>query len=440
MPQTIPKGPLPGHAPPSSTHLPSLPAANGADEDISSLLTVILTTSPTPSAPSTDLIGSVLSSFEAHCPRLLGCSVIVVFDTYDRVGPQLRLKKGTVTAVEAAHYDTYKSNVRQLVQTTWARHAGMAADEALSLGVSHVEEGSAEFGSPFLRDNSVKFTVTHMKCPKDLPRISFVEPQMRLGFGLGVRTALRAATTPYVWVQQHDWSLAADIPVAPILDIMQISDRSLLSGEGKDQDSAAPIRYICLPSVRMLRYATSAHATEFPVLRAITSTYKQRFVASSGDESTSIPLTPLFFWHDKTHIVSRKHYLDSIFPSRLALSRGDFIEDHIGQRARSQMKEDAAAWKRWATWQYYPDDGNELCLRHLQGRTWRGEEQEQTMREKYKERNRAEATEAAAAAQAEAEAKRAAAQDISQTAKGVADTDDDWVMDMPFGSDDEDTA
>ncbi|EPE05563.1 feruloyl esterase-like protein [Ophiostoma piceae UAMH 11346] len=423
------------HAQPSAS-TPSLqpsPAASlqpRADMDIiSSLLTVILTTSPTPSAPSTDLVGSVLSSFEAHCPALVACSIIVVFDTYDRIGPQLRLKKGTVTAVEAAHYDTYKANVRQLVQEIWGRHAGLPREEAVSLGVDHVEEGSAEFGSPFLRDNSVKFKTTHLRSSAKLPRISFIEPEARLGFGLGVRTALRAATTPYVWVQQHDWSLATDIPIAPMLDVMQASRMGVPDAEAdaslSGQEGTAPIRYICLPSVRMLRYATSAHATEFPVLRTITSTFKQSFAASSGD---SLPLTPLFFWHDKTHIVSREHYLKSIFPSRLALSRGDFIEDHIGQRARSQMKEDAAAWKRWATWQYYPDEGNELCLRHLQGRTWRGEEQEQAMRDQYMERNRAEA---AAAAEAEA----ANRQEPVHAANEAVSTDQDWVIDMPFGSD-----
>ena len=410
---------------PSDHAQPSASAA--ADLDTSSLLTVILTTSPTPSAPSTDLVGSVLSSFEAHCPALLACSIIVVFDTYDRIGPQLRLKKGTVTAVEAAHYETYKANVRQLVQETWGRHAGLPREEAVRLGVDHVEEGSAEFGSPFLRDNSVKFTTTHMSSSAKLPRISFIEPEARLGFGLGVRTALRAATTPYVWVQQHDWSLAADIPIAPMLGVMQASQTRVSDAEARlrllDREDA-PIRYICLPSVRMLRYATSAHATEFPVLRSITSTFKQSFAAGAGN---SLPLTPLFFWHDKTHIAARDHYLKSIFPSRLALSRGDFIEDHIGQRARSQMKEDAAAWKRWATWQYYPDEGSKLCLRHLQGRTWRGEQQEQSMRDHYMQRNRAEA--------AAAEAEKAKGQRTVPAEVNDSDAGHDWVMDMPFGSD-----
>jgi hypothetical protein len=59
-----------------------------------------------------------------------------------------------------------------------------------------------------------------------------------------------------------------------------------------------------------------------------------------------------------------------VFPTRLAMRRGEFIEDKIGQRARAQMKE--GQWAKWATWLYYPDDGDLLCLRHLMGRTWRG--------------------------------------------------------------------
>ena len=37
---------------------------------------------------------------------------------------------------------------------------------------------------------------------------------------------------------------------------------------------------------------------------------------------------------------------------------------------------------------YYPDDGKELCLRHLKGRTWEGEEREAEKVELYKQLKR----------------------------------------------------
>ena len=433
---------------PATPVTPDLPPllAPPPPEEIASLLTIVLTTSPTPSAPGTDLVAAVIASFRAHCPALLACPVIVVFDTYDHIGPQLRLKKGWVTPVEAAHYETYKANVKALLTDTWG--AGGATEE-----VEEEKQGLAEYGSSFRVDNcSVPFTIVRTAGG----RVTFIDPKIRLGFGLGVRTALRTAATPYVWVQQHDWTLAADIPLAAMLDAMRSSElamgdddvvaKSFVDADlpiGPELDAPAdpsadsplttspptvsptssassvspfldssvpvPIRYICLPAVRMLRYAASAHAIGFPTLRALTEAFKREVPTSSSSSPSStispdlcgssnatssdlgsghrIPLTPLFFWHDKTHIASRAHYLRRVFPTRLAISRGDFIEDHIGQRARDQMKRDPAAWHRWACWLYYPEQGTQLCLRHLQGRTWRGQEQEQAMRSQYMKRN-----------------------------------------------------
>ncbi|KAH7123040.1 hypothetical protein EDB81DRAFT_847347 [Dactylonectria macrodidyma] len=315
----------------------------------SSLLTVIITTSVTPSAPSTELVSSILKSSSRHCPDLAECSVIVVFDSYDHIGASARLKKGQVTPEQARDFNLYKENVKQLVLD---QHYGDNQTIVLTQG-----DGDAEFGSPFKAENSVPFTTTQTQDKK----VTFIEPSRRLGFGLAVRSALRMAETPYVWIQQHDWALVSDFPIHPLLQIMRASESV----------PDAPIKYVCLPAVRMLSYATSPDVVEFPALRALTASLKGDF-SPPGDRDVKIPLTPLFFWHDKPHVASVAHYLTRVFPTRLAMLRGDFVEDKIGQRARGQMKE--GEWAKWATWLYYPDEGKQLCLRHLQGRTWRGTE------------------------------------------------------------------
>jgi hypothetical protein len=71
-----------------------LPMAN-------SLLTIIITTTVTLFAPSTELIASVLESYRRHYPSLVGCKFIVVFDGYKRVVSEARLKKGCVTSDQA---------------------------------------------------------------------------------------------------------------------------------------------------------------------------------------------------------------------------------------------------------------------------------------------------------------------------------------------------
>jgi len=149
-----------------------------------------------------------------------------------------------------------------------------------------------------------------------------------MGFGLAVRSALRMTETPYVWIQQHDWTLVADIPIDPLLQIMKASEA----------EPEVPIKYVCFPAPRMLSYAVSAEVIRFPGLLHVTKTLK-RNCTSESHPNVKIPLTPLFFWHDKPHVASTAHYLERVFPSRLAMLRGDFIEDKIGQRARTQMKE-----------------------------------------------------------------------------------------------------
>lgn len=330
-----------------------IPALSGSSmAPISEALTVIITTSPTPSAPSTELLDTILASFHGHCPLLLECNVVVVLDTYDRIAPVNRLKKGAVTAEGAQNFSAYKDNVKRLVLKEFA---GVESSEELSL---FEEESQAEYGSPCISSN---FTALKIRRTED-KRVTFIEPSERLGFGLAVRSALRLVETPYVWVQQHDWNLIVSIPIQSIVEVMIESDSS----------EETPVKYVCLPSPRMLEYAESAHVRPFPSLRESTAALKRDFSVPSSPHM--IPLTPLFFWHDKTHIASTEHYLNRVFPTRLAMGRGAFIEDHIGQRARNQMKE--GLFKKWACWLYYPDGGKLQCLRHLHGRTWRGKEAE----------------------------------------------------------------
>ncbi|KAE8352290.1 hypothetical protein BDV28DRAFT_135328 [Aspergillus coremiiformis] len=329
----------------------------------SSQLTVIVTTSPTPSIPSTELIASVLQSFHCHCADLISAArVIVVFDTYDRVGTHSRLKKGQATRDVAENYGAYRDNVKELILREYASFA--APDQNPGL---HEWPDQAEFGLDH-PSNVVNLSITQT----DDKQVTFIEPAARLGFGLAVRSALRVCETPYVWVQQHDWPLVADIPLAPLLEIMT----------GSDADETAPVQYVSFPSVRMRGYATQPFVLDFPALRALTRSLTRDVVAPSWPALT-VPLTPLYFWFDKPHLASTEHYLSRVFPTRLAMRRGEFIEDKVGQQARQQMKE--GLWHRWGCWLYYPDAGQKICLGHLQGRTWKGSEKELLTRLRYSE-------------------------------------------------------
>lgn len=318
---------------------------------ISDLLTVVITTSPTPSAPSTELISAVLKSFTGHCIALVECRIVVVFDHYDQVVAVPRLKRGQVSIEQAEAYAEYKRNVKELVNRTYLP---VTSEQPASWMSSQVE---AESGSP-MGNSGRNFVTVDIMATAD-HQVTFVEPHRRLGFGLAVRTALRTAATPYVWIHQHDWTLELPVPILPMLEVMERS---------KD-DSFAPVRYICLPSCRTLDYATSNHVTRYPKLNELTQRLKREFDTSSGEV---VSLTPMFFWHDKPHIANRSHYLATVFPSRLSMVRGAFIEDSIGQRARNQMKD--GQWAKWACWLLHPPGLQRPFIRHINGRTWRGEQ------------------------------------------------------------------
>lgn len=346
------------------------------------LLTLIITTSPTPSAPSTELLSQILFSFRAHCPELSRCRVILVLDTYDHISSTARLKKGHVTADGARKYAEYKANAKRLILDEYA--PGVTGQDLV------VDYAEAEFGSLAYaqQTNAVPLAITKT----DDDRVLFIEPAQRLGFGLAVRSALRLTSTPYVWIQQHDWALIADIPLGPLLTIMQ-QQHAQPQGDAPDladddaADTKVPVKYVCFPSVRMVQYARSDHVMQFPALRALTNLHKQNFSVRPGGEggggasAAKIPLTPLFFWHDKPHVAETAHYLAQVFSSRVAVPRGAFIEDTVGHRARTEMKE--GEWRKWACWLYYPDEGKQLCMRHLKGRTWRGTEGELCQKMEY---------------------------------------------------------
>ncbi|KAL2149257.1 hypothetical protein VTH82DRAFT_8605 [Thermothelomyces myriococcoides] len=346
------------------------------------LLTLIITTSPTPSAPSTELLSHILESFREHCPELIDCPVILVLDTYDHISSAPRLKKGHVTAEGARKYVEYKQNAKRLILQEYGRGDRKYYEQDLI-----EEHGVAEFGSTAYaqQTHAVPLAITKT----DDGRVTFIEPLQRLGFGLAVRSALRLTTTPYVWIQQHDWALVADIPLRPLLAVMRehsqpaSSDDSGGGGDLDDLEAAkVPVKYICFPSVRMVEYARSDHVMQFPALRALTNLHKQNFTVRFEDgKHAKIPLTPLFFWHDKPHVAETEHYLARVFPNRASLPRGAFIEDTIGHRARTEMKD--GQWRKWACWLYYPNEGKQLCMRHLKGRTWRGTEGELARKLEY---------------------------------------------------------
>ena len=141
----------------------------------SDLLTVIVTTSPVRSNPSTEMLASTLESlalvpYLRTAPRLLVCDGCIV----DQQKPQH--KAGRVTAEEQMQYAEFVRCVK--------------------IGASSSESG------PF-------------------SGLTILEIPTREGFGFAVRRALAEVSTPYVMVVQHDQHLARTFDLLGVLRAMR---------------------------------------------------------------------------------------------------------------------------------------------------------------------------------------------------------------------------
>ena len=154
-------------------------------------LTVLITTSPAYTHPSTCLLDQVLATF-AEVPYLIECRTIIICDGY-RITEELRFKKGRVTEEQALRYEEYKTRLK-----------------------AHVAE------------NNPLYTNT-----------TILELPQRVGFGFALQKAMPMVTTPYVMVVQHDRSFIKPFDLLGILSSME----------------AHPImRYVLMPMASTMNY------------------------------------------------------------------------------------------------------------------------------------------------------------------------------------------
>lgn len=157
-------------------------------------LTVVVTTSPVPSNPSTMMLEAVLASFK-RVPGLAECPLVVVCDGFrpSKCGIKSTWKAGQVTDDAATLYAEYKANLRD-----------MLADGRLPAGTRVVElEG-------------------------------------RNGQAMAVKAGLAEVRTPLVLVHQHDLEFLFDFNLPTALDVLESSDND--------------VKYLGLPLLTNLHY------------------------------------------------------------------------------------------------------------------------------------------------------------------------------------------
>lgn len=207
-----------------------------------------------------------------------------------------------------------------------------------------------------------------------------------LGFAHCVQYGLRAATTPFCLILQHDRifieSALENVPVLTLLKAM---------------DDNKGVRYIGFPTVKSCTH-DKAQNVVYKIGKSL-STCQIDLQCSSKDHS-SISLYPLMFWYDSNHFCHVQRYLEIFEPFKYApqvlrdhlgmtglrkmlLRPGDFIEDKFGQIQRDTLvalnKESTEkvcdAFKWFGSYLIWPsnnnlnnDSDNNIMVRHLRGR------------------------------------------------------------------------
>ena len=300
------------------------------------LLTIVVTTSPIQSHPSTELLERVFETFihggEAFalkCRKVVVCDGCRGGDDSDQVSKRhatakQSMRNGIVNARQLENYNGFKTALRALCET-------------------------AQPDSPFYTAEVEELDERH-------------------GYGFALRFALQHRVhTPYVIVIQHDRTFMRTCPIYETLRTMWyhrnikyvgMSMRSnlvyrdiFLAKYGKafgEEMASCTLRpsELALDASQYGPDSASTHCMEYcngkvrENVAALIENYQssqQNREYLAWKQSNPLPrnkwqlsLTPTFFWYDNTHICETAHYRDFIFNPRYKMvARGGFVEDKL---------------------------------------------------------------------------------------------------------------
>lgn len=284
----------------------------GGDVDLSKRLTVVITTSPSKSNPSVEMLRMVVESCHGvpglkTCPFVVVCDGVRVRDTTVSTTkrPAVEYKAGFVDTRARAEYCEYRRRLRLL-----------CADRTLFPGGARL----------------------------------LILPE-RSGFAWAVKAALDAAPdTPYHCIIQHDRTFHCGFNLPGLLDHM-------------DKDPG--VKVACCKTSSLVDHAVRT-ASRRKLPPAVREFAEREVLPVEG-----VRLLPQLAFLDSTHIARQDHYREFILgggSGRAArLKRGDFIEDKL---AHAQVEELRAAGvsshARHGTW--IVDNGtDEVLVRHIDG-------------------------------------------------------------------------
>ncbi|KAI9333268.1 hypothetical protein BDR26DRAFT_1010216 [Obelidium mucronatum] len=313
-------------------------------------ISVLITASPIPSHPSPIVLQTVIQSIRDHCPSLLDCHIVLIFDGC-RVAEKPMSKLGKVSEDQLEGYRTFVQNTTTCLIRNWGRRdTNNWIDDAWDRE-AQPPEGSELPPAPEIRCYKptipeTKFPpmpelrATHRVATVDFPAVTCIQVVgERLGQALAVSEAMKFVETEYVFACQHDWRFNADIDVGSFVNVLE---------------ETPSMNYLGFISRRTKGYARQTHPRGYPQ-------------AAIPSGILGIPFCRSFFWFDKNHIARTSFYKNSVFAE--PFKRGDFIEDTLGQKLHAEIRiHGMDAWNKWGLYLYYPENGELCVLVHVNGR------------------------------------------------------------------------
>jgi hypothetical protein len=319
-------------------------------DDSISTCTIIITTSPIPSNPHLDIISKVFECIEKDNFLCL-CPIIIVCDGYQQ-WEKNQWKSSRITQEAARRYEEFQTNLYSRLGLSEKQENG---DET----TLHFQLGTNTFSNARVRIDKEK-------------RITVISHSIRCGFALAVKSGLEFCETEVVLIHQHDWILNANLPLEALVNLIihQQEQRALNDEEVEEEgEKSDPINYIGFITRKNLLYNDNFSGKLFQSeIRKSGVVEFQSHSSSNSSADETIPLTRLYFYYDRPHL-ARTSFLKSFVFGNQRFKRGDFIEDKFGHVVMDEVKQmGLAGWRKYALWMYYPDQGQTIAIRHLNGR------------------------------------------------------------------------
>ena len=282
--------------------------------DISKYLTVILTTSPIKSHPSTEIIDKTIKSFD-YINGLNSCKKFIICDGYAIIENN-RYKSGKITEECASHYKEYINSITN------------------------------------------KFCNT-----------TIIKRDKRYGFAENVKYALNnLVKTEFVIVIQHDQIFLRSIDLKSVIFTMlnhsDINYIGFVSKQTSNYESFLQSKY----NQFYRDFLAHLHVDGLLMKNNLSELLNYRY---------GLSLLPLVFWYDKPHICKTSYYKDYVFgmkhyclKTNKEIKVKNFIEDTFGQLEKENIKIGGfCQFKKYGS--FLLCDSKQVAIAHSNGRSYK---------------------------------------------------------------------